>query len=81
MNRELVELLCELRNGSISQEEYRFAVQSGRLIRFEQLDDLSFAAAHPEHPMSFTNRQRRIAASDRIRALIQEIQRIFPLST
>lgn len=75
---EIVATLGDLRNGSISQEDYRLAVQSGHLVHFGQKDDLTFAAAYPEHPMSFTNRQRRIAASDRIRALVQEDPSGFP---
>jgi len=69
---EIVEALCDLRNGSISQDDYRVAVQTDRMVCFEQKDDLIFAAVHPEHPMNSRNRMRRIAASDRIRALVQE---------
>jgi hypothetical protein len=68
---EAIKAIANLLNGSMSADEYRLAVQSGRLPRYSY-DDIPFEDLYPWHPQTATNRGRRIAAADLIRSIARE---------
>lgn len=76
MNRA-IEQLAE---NYMSVEDYELAIRSEQIVPWDcnlPGGDFAFARAHPDHPMNFMNRGRRMSAADDIMRLAKEDRCLF----